>query len=559
MAKFQIPPIDNRAWRGIFEGEFAGNINFARNIDLERSKGKVTLADSYSHIVNSSQGGFSNLTTPIAFVRSSADGTDRWWANGGRLFKTTGTDPEAGWAVDNLADSPTAPLYDLIDFVGALICPTSTDLARLSTTWTPAWWSSLTNASALQALPHRFAIFEGALCITDGRFINDYDGTIARDPALTLPVGFEARWLKVWRDLLFIGGVDTTGAEAKVFTWRRSLVLPEAAYPIGATEALACFVADVPYIITNQGEIKQFTGVGFQTVAKFPHIELGGVLDEIHPNGITVSENIAKILVRGDLEVSLQLKGTADGIWHFDTITKNLYHAGSVRNTTGNDYAQQQLAGVGAIVPTAISQGAYLIGAQVYTVFNGTTRYGIFSSDEGATSNRGYFITPKIPAADSRNYWRYITAKMGKLTAAADRVRVAYRAEDSIVLPAYETITWIAANQFTGSNADAVVGDFVEILAGDNAGAIAPITVIAGGSAPFTFTISTSLNISANTARARYLRFTDLGVISNQTLQEQRFVVAARSNWIQLLIYIEGTELSPYIESLLLEFDPKRL
>ena len=80
--------------------------------------------------------------------------------------------------------------------------PTSTDIARLSAgTWTAAWWSGLTGASALSANPHRFAILAAALLITDGRFVNDYDGTIARDPALTLPVGFRGEGIVTFGEI----------------------------------------------------------------------------------------------------------------------------------------------------------------------------------------------------------------------------------------------------------------------------------------------------------------------------------------------------------------------
>src|SRR3990167_7430202 len=139
--RIKIPDAKTQIFSGIFEGDSFGEIWNAKSIDLERNKGKVGLADSYSDLQNSSQGGFSNLTTPIAFVRSSADNTDRWWLNGGRLFKTSGTNPETGWAEDAILNTPTAPLYDLIDFADALWAPTSTDISRLSAgTWVASYW-----------------------------------------------------------------------------------------------------------------------------------------------------------------------------------------------------------------------------------------------------------------------------------------------------------------------------------------------------------------------------------------------------------------------------------
>lgn len=560
MPRFNIPTLERNKFTGIFPGELSGEIWLGKNIDLERSKSKIQIADSFSALKTSADVGFSSLTTPIAFVRSSADNTDKWWTNAGLLYKTSGTNPESGWVLDAIASSPTTPLYDMIDFAGNLIVPISTDLSRLvAGTWTSAWWTSLTGASALQALPHRFSIFEGALCFTDGRFVNDYDGTIARDPALTLPVGFEARWLLAWRNLLFVGGADTSGREANIYSWRRELTTYESAFPIGDTEALCGFiVSGIPHIVTKKGAIKRFNGTGFELVQQFPTVELNKNITLIHPNGVSTQENIAKMLVNFGVSADMRV---LSGLWTFDAQNKNLYHSGSVRNSIGNDYAQHELSDVGALTLTVPTQGSYLLGARPYIDYGAaTTRYGIFSSDEELTSNRGYFITPKIPSANASNYWRYLWTKFAKMTSAGDRIRVYYRSEDTIVLypnlgTAIENITWLSASQFTGSNLNAVVGDLVEILAGDNAGAIARITAISSG----TFTITPSLFSSTAVSRARYLRFNEIGSISSQTIISQRFVPATRSPWIQYLIYLEGSNTSPSLERLLLDYDGAQL
>lgn len=552
MPQLQIP--QKGAWTGQFEGEFSGHFIASRNIDLERNKGKIQLADSFSDIHKSTGVGFSNLTTPVAFVRSSADGTDRWWANAGRLFKSANTNPESTYAADAISGTPTAPLYDMIDFLGDLIVPLSTDLARNDGgTWSSTFWTGLSGASALQAVPHRFAIFSGALVFTNGRFINDYDGTTARDPALTLPVGFEARWLLPWKDILFIGGANTVGQEASVYIWQRDLTTYAAEYKIGDNEALCGFVAGgVPHIVTKKGAIKRYNGQGFELVQQFPSVELNREISSIHPNGVSVQENLARMLVNFGTSENFKI---LSGLWTFDAQNFNLYHSGSVRNTSGNDYAQGELADVGALRLTVPTQGSYLIGARTYTNYSGTSVYGIYTADEDTTSNRGYILSPKIPASSIRNYWRYITPKVFRFDNAGDRLRIYFRQEDSNSLPLnspdYETITWVAANQFTASNSDIAVGDLVEVIAGDNAGALERITAISGT----TVTIANSLFASANQARVRYLRFNEIGSISSQAVQEQRFIVSARSNWVQFLFQLIGSETSPSLEKILLEFN----
>ena len=95
----------------------------------------------------------------------------------------------------------------------------------------------------------------------------------------------------------------------------------------------------------------------------------------------------------------------------------------------------------------------------------------------------------------------------------------------------------------------------MEILAGANAGAIAKITAITG-TPTRTFTIDLTLNSSTSTARARYLPFIDLGTISSQNLQSAIMGIASRSEWLQLLVELRGSESSPQLENLSLEMTP---
>lgn len=547
MPRLSLPNQEKRQWAGVFPGEEFGTIWAGRGIELERNKGKVGLADSYSDLFDSSEAGFSNLTTPIAFVRSSADSTDRWWLSGGRLFKTSGTNPETGWAEDAITNSPTASLYDLIDFQGALLAPTSTDISRLSAgTWTASWWQGTLAQAALTANPHRFFILAGAVCITDGRLIQHYDGTIVGTP-LTLPTGFRAEGGVVLGEIGFVYGAQIGGGEGYVYTWDRISQNYLSRFPIGDTEVLCAFVIDTVYIVTKKGLIKRFNGIGFETVNQFPTVEAQQQITAIHPNGVSVTENIAKMLVNFGTIVNMRL---SSGFWNFDAKTGNLYNAGSVRNTSVKDYAQYELPGVGAIKQTAVTQGLYLAGAQVYTAYSGSTRYGIFSSDEEATVNQGYFITPKIHASNARRFWRFIFPMLRRMDGADDRVLIAMRVIDSNVLPAYETVTWTAANSFTASNANIGVGDFVEVIAGDNAGSIVRITSVSGG----TVTLSRSLYVSSSTSRVRYIRFVDIGNIANQQLQSARFFPTIRSEWIQFLVELRGSETSPLLESLLIDY-----
>ena len=550
----RIPIPSNKQWRGQFQGEFFGNVHFGRGVDPDRNQGVLTLGDSLSSIFDDTDD--ADLTTPVAFLRTAADGTDRWWVNAGKLFKTTNTDPEAGWTQDAISNSPTAPLYDLFEFVDDMYCPVDTDISQLSGgTWDADWWSTRTNASALQSgVPHRIWEFAGAMLITDGRYINTWDGTLAEDPALTLPSNRQAQWGRATNDFSFIGTKTLDGTEAEVFFWDRVSDTFNSRYGIGDVEALCGFaVAGIPYLVTKRGSIKRFTGQGFQTVQEFPTVEANSVITDINPNGVFVEENTVKMVVDFG---SNSIFRALSGVWTYNTDTNNLLLTEQLTN--GTDYGQGELDAVGAIKQVPVGQGRFLVGGSVYTAYTGTTKQAIFTSDEGSTSARGYFVTSKIPAQNVRNFYRQVFAKFRKLKNSSDRIRIAYQVAESNTLPAYETITWVTSTTFTGSNSNVTVGDFVEIIAGDNAGALAKITDIASGT-PNTYTIDTTLNASTSTARARYLPFTDLGTISSQTIQEQVYRITARGHWVRFLVYLQGDEESPEFEELLLDFDQLRL
>src|SRR3990167_2442134 len=332
--KIKIPT--DKKFSGIYEGEYFGNIFASQNISLEKNKGKITLVEKYSDIFDNADD--AQLLIPVAFVRTAADGTDRWWAMGhiGALFKTTNTDPEAGWTQDAIASSPTAAKWDMIEFASALLVATDTDIDRLSTSWDTDWWSDQAVAVAMQAgKPHRFALFSGSVLITDGRFIITWDGTTAT---------FNAR------------------------------------YGIGDSECLAGFaVAGIPYMITKKGEIKRFTGQGYTTIQQFPTVELSQNITDINPNGVVVDENIVKILVNFGVLANMR---KLSGIWTFDASTNNLYHSGSVVNDAGKDASQLELSAVGALVATQPTQGKYLVGATAYKTYTASTVTAIYSSDE---------------------------------------------------------------------------------------------------------------------------------------------------------------------------------
>ena len=561
MPKIRFP--QDAKWRGMAPTDFTGTTWLTCKLDLHRVPGKITLGDSFDEVIDSADD--TDLGLPVAFIRTAADNTDKWWALAGAvLFKSTNTDPESAWAQDAVATSPTDAENDMVEVADALIVSRDVRLTRLAAgTWTANWWGTGGTVGAdMTGSPHRFAILAGTLLITDGRFINTWDGTTATDPALTLPADQQMDWIQTAGELCFMAGQGVGGSTlADVFFWDGIADTYNARHSSGDIRVFAGFTANgIPHIVTRKGEVKRYTGQGFRTIATFPAYESNIVITDLNPNGITVDKNIVKMLVRFGATTGtgfgLQSWRVLDGIYTFDSDTGELYHSGALRNTATNDFGQLEMVGVGALVQTNPTQGKYLIGGQLYTVYTGTTRYGIFTSAEESTSNRGYLITPKIASTDVGLFLRRLIAKFKRLDTSTDRIRLLMRTRDSNTLPAYETITWVNATSYTADNANVAANDFVEILAGANAGALVKISSIVAGS-PDTHTLeSLRLNASTAAARARYLPWRDVSTISSQALQSTIHNIVRRSEWVQFCIELRGTETSPHFDNLILDFDP---
>src|SRR3990167_1539059 len=153
--QIEIPDRKKKRFYSPNTGEIFGNLWATKNIDLDFNRGKIRLAERLYEVFNNTDDG--QLELPVQFIRTDADGTDRWWAlgqdsgigvsaNDGFLFKTTNTNPLVGWTQDAIANSPSTAVVDMEIFGTAsgrdrLVVSRPTDLSILiNGTWTASWW-----------------------------------------------------------------------------------------------------------------------------------------------------------------------------------------------------------------------------------------------------------------------------------------------------------------------------------------------------------------------------------------------------------------------------------
>lgn len=139
-----IPNQQTHDWVVSNKGELLGDLWLTRNIDLESSRGKVRLAERISILQDGAtdQTKWGTQQYPRAIVRTTADGTDRWWAmvgdnnysgGGSPLWNTSGIDPTTGWAQDAILLPPSVATDSMDEFLTQLIVPDGTgDLSSMS-------------------------------------------------------------------------------------------------------------------------------------------------------------------------------------------------------------------------------------------------------------------------------------------------------------------------------------------------------------------------------------------------------------------------------------------
>lgn len=597
MPNITIPTGENKIIQ-TNRGEALGTIFATKNVDFNANRSNIRLSERMVIEFDSFDDG--DLEVPVAFVRSNADTTDRWWTlvqadaistSDGLLFKTTNTDPTGTWAQDAIASSPTTAMDDMVKFGKAnsydrLVVATSTNLAMMNNgTWTASWWQTTLGQSTLQATePHPLHVFKkgyggfskNILIVGDGNYIHtvteefdvDEEDLMARYRHLTLPPNQRAIWIRSSSTYVYIGTQDVRGMEAFVFVWDGISDAYQVAISVKDQITYAGVVmGNTPYCVNGKGQLLGTDA--FSEVAVFPVFYEKRRWDDdlaraqmVHRNGMEIIDDKIHILISGAIEgVDTELlENMPSGIWEYDP-NSGLYckYTFGQYKSTDNDWGAAAIARNGALKEVQQDTGHFLAGASVYTDDAGTELKAIFVSQVDATAlQRGYFITSQIRAQDIRAFWRRMWVKFKKLENSTDRIIVKYRTSKDKNFPTKATITWNSTSTFTSIDSDfanVVAGNEIEILCGKGAGTTAHVSTITFATPTYTITLDEAIPGATGTAQVRIQNYIKLGTISDQTLVRKFYRIAKREAWIQFKVELRGTETSPELENIVIEFE----
>lgn len=600
-----MPSQESPQWTKGSKGELLGSFWSSKGVDITTNPGKVRLSERLYRVFDSDDD--ADMEVPVAFIRTNADTTDRYWvltqasassASDGLMFKTTDTSPIGTWAQDAIASTPT-DCFDNMEIFGQassydrLIVARDTDLALMNNgAWTASWWVTTLSQSALSASnPHFIHNFLNLLLVPDGNVVHTVDDSLVVVASrITLPKEYQIIWVKNDGYRVYFGTRNLKGGDGLVFPWNGTDQTYEKPMRSGGYTSMAGTPDEngIMTIVNDKGQILKANGDDFTQAAAFPCFQsklrwndsLADRDQMIHPNGMRLIEGQLHFLVNSMMGGSNEvlLSRFHSGVWVLDKDAGLYlkYPVSSYDGATDNSWGDYMIEFAGALFETTRDQGRFLVGMQSEKADLVSLRSILLSQVETTASQHGYFITPQIQSDDVQAFWKRFKLAFKELENSTDRIIVKYRVskdknffeEGETNHANQETIEWdaSASNTFTvtaaGSPgmANAAVGMEVEILRGRGSGGLAHILTIALAGGTYTVTLDEDIPNAAGgaTALATIQNWTKLGTISSQTIDKKLFSIAKRSPWIQFKVELRGTETSPEIQKLLIEYNTSK-
>lgn len=467
----RIPSEQTRRWTGPYPGMYRGDLRRTFGVDLDRNEGAVSLSAKLARIEDSTEltdlSGDSNRV--IAFTRTDADCTDRYWAlSGSALYKTdsfAAPNPSQDWDTDALANTPTTAIQDFTvhgndsrndSGRNKLFVSLDSDVSVLNDTgnsaWTASWWVTKQSQPALDTnFPHPIEFFAGRkiTLIGDGNLVHtvsrtsDTQNDTVTNSRLVLPKNLVATSIFCTAERAWIGCFNRRQDRGAVVEWDGFSQTANRIHEINGIAAISGVnYGGVPVVLENTGRFLEYTGNGFA-----PMVRDGAEVSLVSPedlgmsltNGTTISTiGPAAVHWRGmvvgeDGLVYVNLAGSFNGgyglshermagIWCLNPSTGRLYNkyalAGNTSDTT--DMGHQAVGALSGVAAGSFPGGLYwvpndalLFGRNLLAggiVFSTATvaEGGIWLLEDygnGVGPNQGYFVTQYVPADEVSEFF----------------------------------------------------------------------------------------------------------------------------------------------------------
>lgn len=558
MSTFTIP---NRQGviRQIGRSETAGEIQESFCVDINNPYGKIKASKKMVKVLDETDDFNSSELQALAVY------SGKFWAIAeDRVLKcSTTNDPtdasnwstETGIATSNFGDETDATVFnDLL-----LISRSQDILSWNGSVDDDDWWTAVTSGTSLSfGYPHTLHTHRGGqetLFVTDKNIVRYYN-TTAGHSTVTLGTGLVACCIDSGVNATWVGTYSESSDNAYVYEiyvgeQLNGTPIARNAYKVDARTVLSLTVINnVPYIITEKGNLQVFNGAGFSTVASLPFAGDSVVLDNmrigsissnnkgraVHPKGMQASNGSIFININTETESLVNqdpyAKNSPAGVWEYNAMTGQLHHRFAFAETsTSKGSKENQWSGplLVADLPTVF----IMAGGEI----EDTDLFGLFMDTSDAF---GYFTTQEIMAQTVEEAFESVYIK-AKTPASGESITLKYRTTKRDKIFADGTLADSTTFNTTDSMTGIEVGDEVTVYTGTTAGTIAHITAISEGASVTSITVDTSLGDTGDAISIEVINFKKVDDTYTSTDGEyKRFGGFGINPWIQFKVIMDG-------------------
>jgi hypothetical protein len=560
MSNFTIPNSRGEI-RQVNSGDLFGELNETFNIDLTSSQGKIKVSDKLVPILKEGI----DIGNPAGFVDILIwDGTYYLFteeeAYTCSVVEADSGDPKdpSNWSEFDIdVDLETTAVV----FDGQLRISLGTNIARWDgdITYSSTWWTGTVSGTALiDNVPHVLEVVQSqkeTLYVTDGSRVQylekggtpkivELDGNVT---SCCLAPGLSGA--------MWVGTYNKTSGKAQVYEIYTGEVVGSTptyrqAYPVNARAVLAIWTKDnIPYIVTEKGEVQMFNGAGFTTVAEFPFkysgksikgVSAGLIQDSnrsrpIHPRGVAVHEDSAFINIATEVWSGYAADTRShSGVWEFNMKTNVLNHRFAFAHQT-NDYGESKQENAYPLL-VVDNQFTFLMAGGFDEANNSENFYMTDSSQV----NQGWFITPEITSGTVADAYESIYHK-AKTLADGEEIVTMYRTSKRDTV--YGTANWVSTTQFVTTDdwSTVEVGDLVRVSHGYAAGDYANITAIEPSATTYTVTVDKAIGADTETSYVYSDNFKkDPEAYTSADGEWKRLGGYGTNPWIQFAVFLKG-------------------
>lgn len=519
MSTFTIPNRNGQI-RQDNHGDTRGELWSTFNIDLTSTIGKMKVSKALSKVLD----GVDDLenTKVIALGIFTINGKTDYYAvtSGAVWLCSINNDPtdSANWAKETEILISETVYSDIVTFNDLVLISTGVDIASWNGTVDDTdWWTNVVSGTALTALkPHIMHVHRGGqetLFVTDDNKVRYYNST-AGHSTVTLQSDLTASCISSGVSAIWVGTYTESSDHAYVYEIYvgeeiSSTPVARAAYKVEGRAVLSIEVIDnIPYIITEKGNLQAFNGAGFSTVAQFPFaygdptlagvraglIQDSNIARPIHPKGMRAHNSSLYINLNSENYNSQPINNrTPSGIWEYNKNTQTLNHRYALREAS-TEYGSFLSENAGPLV-IVDNEYTFLIAGGEPDRYD----HGLFT--ESSATKFGYFITPEIQSDTVTDAYESIYHK-AKTLASGESIITKYRTTKRDTV--YFTGTYADVNVLntTDDVSTIAVGDEIQITAGYGAGKLAHVESINVGATVTTITLDTSIGSAGQTVDA---------------------------------------------------------